>query len=116
LYIVGLRARDAMSHALEHGELREIEKPVPGCIITWGFKRNGHDFICHMGVVTSTDPILVTHRDGALGPLVENEPLELVPLRFGQKCYDIPENIAPFDLEKRFSVPTRTRFLPADNR
>ena len=50
--------------------------PKVGSLIAWHAQGDGK--IMHLAVVTSTDPLLLTHRDGSLGRFVENQPFDEV--------------------------------------
>ena len=64
--ISGLWAHDYISY------LKQTDKPVKGCLISWELQLKDATLISHMGVVTSTEPLLITHRAGPGSEVVEN--------------------------------------------
>lgn len=49
----------------------KLDAPIVGCLVVFAVLGR---YVFHMGVVTSVDPLLVTHRPGRDGPIVENAP------------------------------------------
>jgi hypothetical protein len=80
----------------EHlGDLKELWRPLKGCLIAWQLRGN-HSEVHHMGIVTSTDPLLVTHRPGVDMLVIENEPFLDIEL-YGASAYKVafylPQNL-----------------------
>ncbi len=58
--------------------LKVAKDPSLGCLIAWLTKRSECVYITHIGVVTSLNPLLVTHREGAEGYFIENQTFDAV--------------------------------------
>jgi hypothetical protein len=82
LFIAGVASKDrfvecsqANSQFLKH--LRQSELPVPGALVAWVRVSKVHRvFVLHMGVVSSVqqpNKILITHRSGREGIIIEDE-------------------------------------------
>lgn len=64
-------------------ELKQIEKPVVGCLISWEIPLHDRTVIRHAGIVTSTEPLLIAHRAGPGADFVENEPFSGLDAKHG---------------------------------
>jgi hypothetical protein len=82
LFIAGVGRKDrfvecsqAHSQFLRH--LRQSEVPIPGALVAWvRVSKASRIFVLHMGVVSlvqQPNKILITHRAGRLGAIIENE-------------------------------------------
>jgi hypothetical protein len=108
LFLVGERDHDehyepGTAVYYEHlGDLKELWRPLKGCLIAWQLRGNQSE-VHHMGVVTSTDPLLVTHRPGADMLVIEDEPFLDIEL-YGASAYKVafylPQNL-DWDPRKR---------------
>ncbi len=86
-----LRHRD-VDKCATHEVLLEYLDPKPletpeighvGIIVITTYK-----FIAHSGIVTSTDPVLLTHRNGRNKHVIEDEPADQILERY-RKCNDV---------------------------
>ena len=75
----------------------------------WTFMKGKVPHVCHMGVLTSTNPLLVTHRDGALGQPIPDEPIKDVPTHFRQRGYSFQAGETLPKLTLLFFLPTFDR-------
>ncbi|MFH1290539.1 MAG: hypothetical protein ABIH92_03965 [Nanoarchaeota archaeon] len=108
LYLVGQRERDRPCHPWNvHpyvlAELRRLAEPELNCLVAWEKDEpvpNGKPLVkvFHMGVITSTDPLLITHRIGNSKSVHQDEPFDevdflyqhWVPDRVGFYKYPLP--------------------------
>lgn len=59
-------------------KLRRVDGPVLGGLIAWQHYKKRITITYHLGVVTSLDPLLITHRNGGAGAFEINEPFGAV--------------------------------------
>jgi hypothetical protein len=102
LYLTGDRKKDEyldpfVELSVKH--LKIAENPTLGCFVTWMTKSSGCVYITHIGVATSLDPLLITHREGADGYFIENQTFDAVttsyadPNRHGWIAYYLPNTL-----------------------
>ncbi|HUB92446.1 MAG TPA: hypothetical protein VL945_00640 [Candidatus Saccharimonadales bacterium] len=86
LYIVGMQGHDSYRNPRlilgeEERRLQRIPSPEIGCLVSWqesltfASEKGRPIEVYHMGVVLSTDPIKVAHRDGTKGPFYSEVPV-----------------------------------------
>jgi len=85
-YISGVcQSQRTIDHPIVVSALKSLKAlaiPVQGCLIVWKqasefSEKYGLDrFVLHVGVVTSTNPLLVTHRLNDGGNFYLNQPIE----------------------------------------
>ena len=82
LYLLGVIDTDReistyLVYADYLSKMQRLDAPVPGCIIAFNVRGPYGIETKHMGVVTATFPyLLMTHRDGTNGRLIEDQPLK----------------------------------------
>lgn len=100
LFITYERDNDwAVSGSLIRNELlhlKQVKDPTAGYIVSWETPHKGKIIVSHMGVVTSIDPILVTHRKGPGMQVIKDQPFDDLNRHYVE---------APFFCEYRFYGP-----------
>jgi hypothetical protein len=111
LYIVGASYYDedrAISTYQAHEDylkhMIRLSEPSLGCIVAWLQPMNNKSprplDTVHMGVITSVDPLLVTHRLYVDGPFIEN-----VPFSKADKSEEWAEHQRPVKVAFYFPAP-----------
>jgi hypothetical protein len=81
-------------------KLKEVTVPVKHCLAVWiCYPERQYDYVYHMGVVVSTVPLLVTHREGFHAKFIENQPIkDAIPMLYDNviKFY-LPQGIERAD-------------------
>jgi hypothetical protein len=101
LYITGERPKEGYVGSVVAraylSRMVRIEEPVVGCLAAWqGNKEWEGPFlalarelkIAHLGVITSVDPVLITHRKSIGGKFVVNEPFQEVKVHTTLRVFD----------------------------
>jgi hypothetical protein len=97
LYIVGEISKERFLERVDLdyylSRLKPMAKPIEGCLVTWEFtdwqsppfKRK----VSHIGVITSTAPLLVTNRNGKGGKFIENQPFREANRYYGSDYFNV---------------------------
>ena len=116
LYLIGAAENDKYveSKTLHLNYLSKLTittQPAIGCIVAWTgkYQHSGSLFVPvdyintrHIGVITTLDPIKVTHRDGIKGRFIVNQRIEDIE-KFGASMGLIgPNNIGRLTYKKLF--------------
>ena len=93
LYLVGKQEIDQSVDGDDakkiFAKMRRTKRFDIGNLVTWevtmkpNYPKEPYSHLTHTAVVTHVNPVLVTHRDGYNGPLIEDVELEEVKLRYG---------------------------------
>ena len=99
LYLAEIQEKDTGVNT--HEAFREYFKKLPvlesareGCLVAW----NNGSQIVHCGVITSLEPLLVTHRVGSREEIQVNKPLMEIEQEYVsfQRKYYAPQKIARY--------------------
>jgi hypothetical protein len=101
LYITGERPREGYVGSLIAraylSRMVRIDAPIVGCLAAWQGNREWEGpflaisnelRIAHLGVITSVDPVLITHRKSLGGKFVVDEPFREVKVHTTLKVFD----------------------------
>ncbi len=84
LYVVGEQGEDEFLYRGAYDsylkKLEVLHSPVKGCLVAWQDPMSDIKAVYHMGIVITTDPILVTHRVGTEGVVIEKQPLSEISI------------------------------------